>query len=110
MAPSCDCTSCTRHEKSSITVYYVFPSWILQRILIILLCSSRRDGPFMSLRPVNIRSGSDQVFFWAGEGYIAKIRILFKNGEASPFDVKAENYGSLLTVCTYWNHSPSSPS
>ena len=101
LAPTCDRTSCSRHEKSLITVLYVFPSWILQRILFILLCFTRRDGPIMSLRTVRIRDRSDGIFFWAEEGNLTKIQTLFKNGEASPFDVTATNQLSLLTVRIY---------
>ena len=99
LAPTCDCTSCSRHEKSLITVLYVFPPWFLKRILLILLYFTRRDGPVMSLRTVRIRDGMDLILLWAEEGNLGKIQTLFKNGEASPFDVTAKNDLSLLTVC-----------
>ena len=100
LAPVCDRTSCSRHEKSLITVLYMFPPWVLQRVLFVLLCFTPRDGPIISLRTVRIRDQSNGIFFWAQQGHLTKIQILFKNGEASPFDVMAHNHNSLLSVCT----------
>ena len=99
IAPFCNRTSCSRHEKSLITVLYVFPPWLFRRVLLVFLCLTRRDGPFMSLRTMTIRKSSDMIFFWAEEGNLMKIQSSFKNGEASPFDV-AENNQSLLSVGT----------
>ena len=103
-APSCNRTSCRRNQQSLITVIYVFPSWFLQRVLLIVLRLTQRDGPFVSLRAVRRRNGADFVFFCAAEGDLEKLRALFRDNEASPFDVSGDEDNSLLSVCNQSAH------
>ena len=98
-APSCDKAMCDRYQHVLATVLYVFPGWFLERILLIDVLYTKRDGPVATLRMMRIRPIASMVFYFTEMGNLAKVRLLFQKGEASPFDVSAELKMSQLQVC-----------
>ena len=99
LAPRCNRAACGRHQQSLITVIYVFPSWLLQRILLAVLRRDKRDGPIVSLRAIQTRSSHFPGFYYAESGNLMGLQSLLKNNEASPLDVEATSDECLPAVC-----------
>ena len=95
---SCDLNSCGRYRRSIVSVFYVFPQWLVQYALFAVLLHTKRSGLVLSLKAVRPRLSSDMLWTYAQTGDIPRLRTLFDKGEASPFDIVAQNQYSLLDV------------
>ena len=76
----------------------MFPSWLFETVLLVVLRHSKRDGPVVSLRTVRVRNRNESVFFYADTGNLVKLQALFQKNEASPFDIDGLHHEPLLIV------------
>ena len=106
----CDNTACVNaNGQSSLRISYYFPRWFLSRMVSAILSYNLRDGPELShLRTPRVRPVDAAIFVTAREGDVVKMRRLFKERSASPFDVDVNGYSALfvshLSQRTYCNH------
>ena len=98
IVPKCNSRSCHSYQKILVTVSYLIPQWFLQRILLVAISYANRDGLGISIRTIRSGSNSDAIWTYIQNGDLAMVQTLFKNGEASPFDVVADNGTSILEV------------
>ena len=96
--PKCDNSSCSRYSHSQISAIFIFPQWLLHRLLSIVIINTRRDGPELNLKTMRVRPTSDIIFYLSQIGDLIGIQRLFERGEASPFDVGLHDYRSILHV------------
>ena len=98
IVPKCDSVSCHGYRRIVATVFYVFPQWFMQRMILIAISYAHRDGLGISLRTIRERCSADVIWIYVSNGDLAMVQTLFKRGEASPFDVVAELGSSILEV------------
>ncbi|KAJ5961042.1 ankyrin repeat containing protein [Penicillium vulpinum] len=91
----CDDDRCGRSRARHVSIEYWFPLWFLSRILMIIL-SLQRSGPELRLRVVRRIPDAAQCIDFARTGNIEGIKLLFKEGLASPFDVSQSRNFSML--------------
>ena len=101
IALNCDLASCGRHQRSIITVIYVFPQWLLNQVLSVMLFYSRRSGIVANLKILRPRSETDIVWMYVTTGDVDRIKASFDRGEASPFDIGGSSDCNFLAVRTF---------
>ena len=95
---SCNAGMCSYQGRSLLKVTYYFPTWCLKR-MISLTSSWSPCGDFtVVMKTPRTRSPSADIFGFIQQGNIDGLKILFNNGEASPFDINAVNGRSTLNV------------
>jgi hypothetical protein len=98
--PQCTEYSCQRRSAPSTQISYCFPSWFLKRQLSLSILFTPLDGPIISLRIPRLVSPSSKIFDYALLGNVAGMKFLFKEGLASPNDVRFDCGVSALQVCS----------
>ena len=92
----CRCLKmCNCMTKTSLTMTFQFPHWLLSYALTILYTFSNRMGPELLLRIPKVRPANSELFHFACTGNLDGMRSLFRHGLASPFDIE---YGTGLTA------------
>ena len=101
-ARTCDSTDCQGRLRS-VSYTYVFPRWLLNRMIVLRTAYDQSRGPELCIRLVRVRHHNAQIFYAAKlgseEAAIHEIQQLLKHGEASVLDVD-ENGVSALQVRT----------
>jgi hypothetical protein len=98
--PQCTEYSCQRRSAPSTQISYCFPSWFLKRQLSLSILYTPLDGPIVSLRIPRLVSPTSKIFDYALLGNVAGMKFLFKEGLASPNDVRFDCGVSALQVCS----------
>lgn len=91
---SCGSHCCKRDAVPTIDVSYIFPVWLLDRIVSVKMCSSGLD---LRLRVLRVRSNDSEIFSAVAYHDTSKVRDMLADGRASVLDVNEEGE-SLLTV------------
>ena len=99
--PQCNEYSCQRRSTPSTQISYSFPSWFLRRQLSLSVLFTPLDGPIISLKFPRLVSPSSKMFDYALLGNIAGMKFLFKEGLASPYDVRFDCGVSALQVSSF---------
>ncbi|KAJ6024675.1 ankyrin repeat containing protein [Penicillium herquei] len=105
---SCDDLRCWRSRARHISMEYWFPLWFLSGILMFIL-SLQQSGPALQLRLIRRVPDAAQCIDFARTGNIEGIKLLFKEGLASPLDVSQSRNFSMLRVSRFGYIYPSIP-
>ncbi|KAJ5710552.1 ankyrin repeat containing protein [Penicillium malachiteum] len=92
---NCDDPCCSRSRARHVSIEYWFPLWFLSGILMLIL-SLQQSGPALQLRLIRRVPDAAQCIDFARTGNIEGIKLLFKEGLASPFDVSQSRNFSML--------------
>ena len=98
VTPDCDRASCHSYHRVFATVFYVFPQWFLQRIVLVAISYANKTGLEISIRTTRERSTTDAIWVYIKNRDLSMVQSLFKKGEASPFDILASTGVSILGV------------
>lgn len=96
----CSEKMCHRHKSFSVSVNYYFPLWFLWRSIVIRN-GNDTSGPSITLRTPRLVENDADVLFYALEGNINGMQMLFTKGEASPFDINCVTGESLMHVSIF---------
>ena len=89
LSQRCDQVSCRGRQNSSTNFIYQFPRWFLTSRMIELKAKvTALYGPEVSLRFNRVVDGRALVFHYATTGDLCKMKELFRQGCASPNDVR----------------------
>ncbi|KAJ5715265.1 ankyrin repeat containing protein [Penicillium malachiteum] len=107
---NCDDLRCSRSKARHISIEYWFPLWFLSGILMLIL-SLQQSGPALQLRLLRRVPDAAQCIDFARTGNIEGIKLLFKEGLASPFDVSQSRNFSMLRyeTCRFLLEAGSGP-
>jgi hypothetical protein len=95
---SCNDETCSHRGKRLLRVTYYFPSWCLHRMISYTNSWDPCGSHTMVIRTARVISPSADIFAFAQQGYIDGLKALFKESQASPFDISAINGRSALNV------------
>ncbi|KAF2259873.1 ankyrin [Lojkania enalia] len=94
-SPSCNRRDCRRGDNASLRFRYYFPSWFLMRVFSLMASVSNMNGPELVIKVPRACDPKADILLYAGNGNIDGIKMLFKQGLASPFD---EEYGTGVSI------------
>ena len=86
ISPGCNIHGCTQRSCPTTLITYLFPSWLLARILILVVRFSSIGGLEFNLRVPRVVSHSSVIFDLCEKGDIEGVKGLFRQGLASPLD------------------------
>ena len=109
-ARPCDSTDCQGHLRS-FSYTYVFPRWLLNRMMLLRTAYDQSRGPELCIRLVRVRSEDAGIFDAAKaiskDAGIHEIQRLLKHGEASVLDVDQNGLNALqVRSKSSFAHSP----
>ena len=96
----CDESECAGHLRSSTSITYYFPSWFL-----VAMVTFAGGGPRMSMSTARVVPNDSPIFSYAHQGNIDRMKGLFEQRLASPFDVSPTGF-SVLHVSSHIERSP----
>lgn len=94
----CSEKRCRKQSIPTLKVTYYFPLWLLARVVHFSLSLTYMNGPQVSLHMPRVVESNAKVFDLAVQGDLHKMKNLFRDGLASPYDVAASNGRSALHV------------
>lgn len=100
LAQQCSERGCRKQAVPSLKVTYYFPTWFLHRTLQFVFSGPLAEGPQIFLRVPRVIPDISEVFLHACQGNLPKMRLLFAQGIASPFDVGSTTGRTPLHVST----------
>ncbi|KAL9112793.1 MAG: hypothetical protein Q9187_007725, partial [Circinaria calcarea] len=95
---NCTNTDCLSQSSFRTYVHYLFPSWILAKILIITLASSSLDKISVSLTVRRIVSPGAEIFRLTQSDDVDGLKRLFSKGLASPNDSLSDGQVPLISA------------
>lgn len=96
--PQCNQKSCHLRAQPRAYATYYFPRWFLSRVVLFMMTYTPLAGPVATLKVQRTVPGSADIFTFAKNGDVARMKSLFENGLASPHDVHAESGVTALHV------------
>ena len=106
VTPACDGPNCTTRARSTLMAMYVFPAWLLARIIQIVMRLSASNGLELNIRLPRVISSSSSIWKVSAQGNIEGIKGLFQQRAGSPFDVDSVNgYTALMVRSTVLEHT-----
>ena len=97
LTTQCNEQGCRKRSRIRIQFNYLFPRWILSRVLNISLMYSNINGPEFLLRTPRVRDAKEAIFVYATQGDVEGIKGLLSTSQASASDVD-QSYQSALFV------------
>ena len=91
----CDIKSCRRSSQTALCIHYVFPAWLMQRVLLTKIDFSQNRGPELLLRVLRVRPINAPIFDAMIPNNIDIVRHLLRSGEASVLDVSSSGESPL---------------
>ena len=91
----CNIKSCRRSSQTALCIRYVFPGWLMQRVIITKMDFSQNKGPELLLRVLRVRPNNAPIFDAMIRNNIDIIRHLLRSGEASVLDVSSSGESPL---------------
>ena len=97
---SCDFPTCRKNSEKTVLLRYVFPGWLLKRILVTKVALSNAKGPEMLLRCLRVRPGTCELFNCItvndhNANSLDFVRGLLKEGKGSVLDVDERGQSAL---------------
>ncbi|CAK1365360.1 unnamed protein product [Cercospora beticola] len=84
---TCNEHACAKRQKAALRIQYHFPMWsYIQGVLTLVSRINGARGPEKILRLSRLRPGLHEVFIQVQSGDNGRLRQMFENGEASPYD------------------------
>ena len=107
----CDTGKCQRLLVTASVLKYVFPLWLLKRMIYVTLWMSKSNGPELIIRCPRVRSHYSSLFqatmqnaYDTLDPSLNKIAHMLKRGEASVLDVTEHGRSALwVSVLIYLN-------
>ena len=94
----CNEKRCRKQSIPTLKVTYYFPLWLLARVVHFSLSLTYMNGPQVSLHMPRVVKNNAEIFNLAIQGDLHNMKILFRDGLASPYDVAASNGRTALHV------------
>lgn len=94
----CDRRACRSISRSLFNFEYHFPRWLLGRILYLSCFFSQQKRPELTLRVLQVRPMNSEIFRFVSENMVDQVHQMLTTGQASLFDVDANEQRSLLSV------------
>lgn len=98
---SCDQKACRKQSSSILKVDYYFPSWLIHRMIVLRNQTTPRDGHMLTVRTPRVVDNLSEIFNACKYGNMDRVRCLFAEGLASPFDVDSGGVTPLLASITH---------
>ncbi|KAM3416273.1 hypothetical protein BST61_g7879 [Cercospora zeina] len=93
---SCNEHACAKRQKAALRIQYHFPMWsYIQGVLTLVSRINGACGPEKLLRLSRLRPGLHEVFLQVQSGDNGRLRQMFENGEASPYDATDTGWTTL---------------
>lgn len=87
LSANCTEVACCSNKSALINVQYWFPSWFLQRMVILRNRYSPSNGNQISVRTPRLAGSFTEIFAASLSGNLEMVRFLLSKRKASPFDV-----------------------
>ncbi|KAL9117432.1 MAG: hypothetical protein Q9187_006031 [Circinaria calcarea] len=97
---SCDFPACQKKSEKTVSLRYMFPGWLVKRILITRMLFSSAKGPEMLLRCLRVRPRNCQFFDCVNHyrydvSSLDLMRVCLKDGKGSVLDVDDRGLSAL---------------
>lgn len=87
VSPACNDDDCVASKEAFVQINYMFPQWLVARMVSAAMRFSAQSGPELSLRTLNVRNPEATIFKAAWENDAVAVNHLLENGEASVMDI-----------------------
>lgn len=96
---SCNDNICSHRGRRLVRTSYYFPAWCLNRMVSVV----DSWGPFgvhtTVLKTAPVIPSTSNIFAFSQQGHVEGLKVLFRQGLASPFDISGADGRSALNVC-----------
>ena len=98
ISPRCNTQDCMQRSNPMTIITYLFPSWLLARVLVLAVRLSSIGGIELKLRVPHVVSNSSIIFDLCIRGDVEGVKGLLRRGLSSPFDVSINGGRTPLFV------------
>ena len=98
LSPRCHIPICQNRSGSNARITYIFPWWVLSRVLAVHIAYTQPEGPELCLRVLRVCPKHADIFFAASMNYVSRIKKLLSQGKASVLDVEFGTNRTALHV------------
>jgi len=87
VSPACNDDDCVKSSDAFVQINYLFPQWLVARMVSAAMRFSATTGPEISLRTLNVRNPESSIFKAAWENDSDTVIRLLEEGHASVMDI-----------------------